>query len=213
MEGSGGLSYKLAIVGSSHLVDSEPVYDVLDAHTFLNGKPSVVISANAKTGIDLMVKKWCKRNNYKHTPFALPVDEETGTMIPYAYKARVEDMLMSCTVVIAFPMYKRSFHTHQFINQAKQKSFYPHIRAVFTHTQELPKNQKKKRARSCSPIHEVDEKERTLKFQGSCITKRKRKSPPPPPPPPPSSPSSSPVFHWNDDDEQQSAATAAAQEA
>lgn len=178
---SSSSSHKLAVVGSSHLVDSEPVYDTLDAHIVLNGKPEVVITGTCKTGVDLMVKKWCKRNNIQLLQYAPETEPDTGKLSPYAYQDRDNVILKLCTVVIAFPIYRSSVHTHQFINKAKSKQYYPNIRAVFTYTQEkINKKKQTKRARSCSPIREVDEKERTLKFKGSCITKR-RKSPSPPP--------------------------------
>jgi hypothetical protein len=163
---SSSSSYKLAVVGSSHLVDSEPVYDVLDAHVFLNGKPEVVVTGDCKTGIDLMVKKWCKRNNIKNIRYALKSNNKIG------HQDRVNDILHASTVLIAFPMHRRSFHVHKIIQQAKSSEYRPRIiKAIFVHAQSLPKNSK--RARSCSPIREVDEKERQLKFSGSYITSRK----------------------------------------
>jgi len=168
------LSYKLAVVGSSHLVDSEPVYDVLDTHILLNGKPEIVVTGNSKTGVDLMTKKWCKRNNIKVVQYAVKEDNKIG------HQDRNRDLLHASTVLIAFPLHRRSKYIHQLIQTARSSEFHPTtIKAVFVHTQYLSKEDKKaaknkkKRARSCSPIREVDEKKRQSKFAGSYITPRR----------------------------------------
>ena len=163
------VSHKLAVVGSAHLVNSEPIYNNLDAHVHLNGIPEVVITGDCKTGTDLMVKKWCKRNNIKHVQYALKEDNKIG------HQDRINDILHAATVLSAFPMHRRSFHVHKIIQQARSSEYRPHIiKAIFVHTQSVQKN--KKRSRSCSPIREVDEKERQLKFSGSYITIRRAKA-------------------------------------